>query len=198
MDAGFGSPESEHTILQSKQDFLAVYQASAPSLYAWIRIRIRSSLRNLVDPEDILQEVWLRGNHRFAVSKEGALEIRAWLFGVARNVLLEHLRRVERASVTTGADQSSCNARVERCETVTSIASRLARDEALQSFVTRVDELDQRDRQIVLLCGLQACSCVAAAERLGLSEELVKKRWQRLRERLRDLPAARQLLACTE
>lgn len=197
MSANLDPPGGERAPRPGRE-FVTVYEAAAPLLYAWIQIRIRSSLRHLIDPEDVLQEVWIRGMHRFAQLQDAAANGRGWLFGIARNVLLEHLRRVDRLPVIPDADTLSGSARIERSETVTSIASRMARDEALQRFVERVQSLDSEDRQIVLLCGFQACTCVTAARRLGLGEDLVTKRWQRLRERLRDLPAARQLLLCSE
>src|SRR6185436_18112188 len=31
-----------------------------PALYAWARLRLPASLRNLISAEDVVQEVWLR------------------------------------------------------------------------------------------------------------------------------------------
>ena len=67
---------------------------------------------------------------------------------------------------------------------MTSITSRLARDEAMQSFLERVRELDPVDGMILLHVGFEDFDMAETATRVGLSAESVKKRWQRLRAKL--------------
>ncbi len=66
----------------------------------------------------------------------------------------------------------------------------------MQLFLAQVRELsDKEDQQIVVWCGLEGMACSDAAVQLGLSTDAVIKRWQRLRQRLRERPWAQALLA---
>jgi len=71
-------------------------------------------------------------------------------------------------------------------ESVTSISSRLGRDEAVQRFLAYVEELDPEERRLLLYCGLEGYSSREAAERLGILPDTALKRWQSLRARLRE------------
>src|SRR6202008_1217431 len=55
---------------------------------------LRSRLTQPADVEDLTQEVFLRwylNRHRY----DQSLKVRPWLIGIARNVLLEHLKRLQ-------------------------------------------------------------------------------------------------------
>ena len=54
-----------------------------------------------------------------------------------------------------------------------------------------VEELEPTDREILIHCGLEGLS---GAE-VNLSREMVFKRWQRLRERLRERKLGEELVA---
>lgn len=165
-------------------DFDALYERVAPALYAWTSIRLRRLCRSDLDPEDVLQEVWLRAYERFDRFRPDRCRFRGWILGVAKHVLLEELRR--KRPVRSGPEPSCSGAgsldRFRAC--TTSIASRLARDEAMQRFLAQVEELDPLDGMILLHRGFEEFSNAEAATRLGISTEAVKKRWQRLRSRL--------------
>ena len=44
----------------SSEHFEALYTNVTPTLYAWAELRIRPSLRARLEPQDLVQEVWLR------------------------------------------------------------------------------------------------------------------------------------------
>jgi RNA polymerase sigma-70 factor, ECF subfamily len=56
---------------------------------------LRARLLQAADAEDLTQEVFLRCYSCWARFESGAL-VRPWLLGIARNLLLEHLRRSRR------------------------------------------------------------------------------------------------------
>lgn len=146
-----------------------------------------------MEPEDLVHEVWARALAGFE-SYDASRPFRAWLFGIARNVLLEALREA-RKRAASGEDPSELRRALEQApDEVTSFTRRLARDEALAHFLERVRELGEDEQTLVRLCGLEGASCKDAALALGINEEAARKRWQRLRTELvrRDLP--RELL----
>ena len=177
-----------------KPGFPEPYEEIAPTLYAWACLRIRPSLRGRIDPEDVLQEVWVR-----ALAAERPRDVhdstfRAWIFGVAKNVLLEALRKTERGR-GEGVGSETRRALVSGVpDQATAVSRRVAGDEALRLFVERARALPDEDRMILLHHGFEGLSHGTVATRLGLPRDTVAKRWQRLRTRLLDDPQLRGLL----
>ncbi len=176
--------------------FEPAFQRVAPALQAWAELRIRPSLRTHFEPQDLVQEVWLRGSAAFARHDENRTSFRAWIFRIGKNVLLEAARaeRAGRASAATWSPTTKWNALQEVPQSVTSFTQRLAQDESVRAFVAHVSELDETDRMILIHCGLEEESCASAATKLALGAEAVSKRWQRLRANLRERTWARALL----
>ena len=52
------------------------FQRVAPALQAWAELRIRPSLRTHFEPQDLVQEVWLRANAAFARHDESRSSFR--------------------------------------------------------------------------------------------------------------------------
>lgn len=173
-------------------EFDALYERAAPALYAWTNIRLARIGRADLDADDVLQETWLRAFDGFQRFRPERSSFRGWILGVAKRVLLEELRR--RRPLRTAPQPSRSTVEwFDHCRaSVTSISSRLARDEALRQFLARVEKLDPVDGMILLHCGFEEYSNAEAATRLGLSPEAVKKRWQRLRSRLAENALGRQ------
>ena len=71
-------------------DFRSLYEALAPSLYAWARLRTGSMA---LDPDDLLQEVWIRALQTGSGFDPAKGSFRAWVFGIAKHVYLEALRK---------------------------------------------------------------------------------------------------------
>jgi RNA polymerase sigma-70 factor (ECF subfamily) len=63
----------------------ALYQRHSPALLAWLTARA-------YDPEDLLQETWLRVCKQLPAGFQGG-NFRAWLFVIARNLLIDRVRR---------------------------------------------------------------------------------------------------------
>lgn len=173
--------------------FEELYARTAPALYAWAALRAPAN----VDPGDILGEVWLRAMERLRTHDGANHEFRAWIFGIAKNVLLQVLRvrrddRTARAGY--GAPGCSSNGIDQVPESVTSIGQRLAREDTVRCFVEYAQKLDAADRDLLVHCGVEGGTCTDAATRIGMGAEAASKRWQRLRAELRDKAWVRELL----
>jgi len=137
-------------------------------LRGWLRHR----LRNPVDAEDLLQDVFLkavRQGERFCA----IVNARAWLYEVARNALADRLR-LARHTVELPEDLS---ADVEEAAGVDSLAACLPRV---------LSELSPEDREAITLCDLEGLPQDEYARRKGLSLPGAKSRVQRARKRLRE------------
>jgi RNA polymerase sigma-70 factor (ECF subfamily) len=176
-------------------DLAALYREHAASVYAWACLRTSGRLRQQVSPEDLTQEVWVRATRAAPGRDARSGPPRAWLFTIAKHVLYE-VRRLVDSSQAEGSGGSTTRwlALDQVPAEVTSLTQRLSRDDALRAFLARAAELDEEDRMLLIHVGLEAMPQTEAASRLGLGYEVVAKRWQRLRERVRQWPSAAALL----
>jgi RNA polymerase sigma-70 factor (ECF subfamily) len=164
--------------------FESLYTHLAPTIFAWSSMRIRPSLRGQVDPGDVVQEVFLRALKGFANFDPEGPSIRAWLFRIAKNVLLEAGRAGQKHRVA-GAGSNTRFLQLKGVpDSITAISVRLARDENMAAFNKAIEALKDEERALVIHCGLEGMLHAEVAERLGLNSETVTKRWQRLRKKL--------------
>lgn len=171
----------------ARSELARLYPPLAPALHTWACLRLRTTDRIKIAPEDLTQEVWMRAVEVFHAWDPKRCSFRAWLFTVAKNVLLEVRRRSRKSSREEGAQGSSTRllALDQVPLDVTSVTRRVAKDEEVRNFVAKLEELDEVDRMTVVHCGLEELSLSDAATRLGEKYDATAKRWQRLRERMR-------------
>ncbi len=92
----------------SSDELNCLYQEAAPAVYAWVGLRLGPKLRLELDPEDVLQEVACRAFARRETFDPARGPFRAWIFGVARHLLLSSMEqltgygRADREWLTTG------------------------------------------------------------------------------------------------
>ncbi len=182
---------------QPDQRLDLLYPPLAPALHAWACTRISSGDRARVAPEDLTQEVWLRALQVFDQFDPKHSTFRAWLFAVAKNVLLELRRRLRHARPEQAPHGSTSRllALDQVPLEITTITRRLTENEDLKRFVDRLHELDPVDRQTALHCGLEGMAIAEAAIQLGENPAATAKRWQRLRASMRAWAAPLGLFA---
>lgn len=165
-----------------------LYGRVLPALYAWAKLRIRPEYQRVLSPEDLVQEVWLRAAQIFGSFDAGKVSFRAWIFTVAKNVLFEVQRKAWKQTRETTPEGSTSRhqAHGDVPDDVTSLTQRVQRDEGVRIFLDRVAQLDDDDRKTLIHCGLEELSLREAAERLDITRDAVAKRWQRLRDRIRE------------
>ena len=137
---------------------------------------IRGFLSNRVgsaaDADDLLQEVFLKallhGNNFCELDSP-----RAWLFHVARNLLVDRLR-LTREQVPLPDDLS-----------VESSAESVPVELLSQCLPRVLTELSPEDREAVVLCDIQGMTQKDYAQHIGVSLPAAKSRVQRARLRLR-------------
>jgi len=171
--------------------FAQLYERVAPAVHTWAELRIRPSQRNVLEPTDLVQEVWLRAWRGLEGLDIETVPFRPWIFRIAKNVLLEGLRRAQTRDGGPAAGSSTRQFAVANVpDAVTAVSRRLVRDESIQAFTEEVRELEADDQKLVTHCGLEGLPYAEVGTRLGLSTDAVAKRWRRLRAKLseRGLP----------
>jgi len=173
-----------------------LYEKIAPALYTWADLRIRREFRQHVSPEDVVQEVWCRAWKIFDKFDPDNGSFRYWVFRVAKNVLYEALRILKDPASTHGGGGTTRVLMLQNVpDDATQITMRVARDESLSKCADWIRSLPEEDRKLVVHCGLEGLTYIETAERLDIAKEAVAKRWQRLRERLREQPIPQQLFS---
>lgn len=173
----------------------ALFVEVAPALVLWANLRVRGELRQRIDPQDLVQEVALRVCTRAADFDPARGSFRGWVFGIASRVWLELLRELARDPVGPRRRIGGDTAVHGIADTVTSISQRAAADEQVRACLSRLALLEHDDQQLLTYVGIESLSHIETARLLGIEPDACRKRWQRLRDRLREDALLQRLLA---
>jgi RNA polymerase sigma-70 factor (ECF subfamily) len=179
--------------------FAELYERIAPALHAWASLRIRPEMRGYVDPEDVVAEVWCRAWKAFPRFDSENANFRAWVFQIAKNVMLEAFRKLQRvAPGSSGAGGAGPSTRAFQMANVpdsaTQVSRRMDRHEGLARLLEWAKGLDEDEQKLFLHCGLEGMGYAEVAERMQLEYDTVAKRWQKLRERVGQFAGPKDLL----
>ena len=136
--------------------------------------------------EDLLQETWFRLAQR-APELDDDTDLGAWLFTVARNLFLSHVR-----SAMTGADRLHTMSFWESQATYTTPFELASASETQQRLESALCELPIDYREVLVLVVVERLEPLAVSKVLGIRPEAVRKRLERARsllsERLGERP----------
>lgn len=116
--------------------------------------------------EDVVQETLLRAWRHISVLEESQGSVRAWLFTVARNIVIDEWRTKRSQSEFTVAEVPEGEGQSDRT------------DQMLQSWMVAeaVTRLSPEHRAVLLQCYYRGASVAEAARHLGVPEGTVKSR----------------------
>jgi RNA polymerase sigma-70 factor (ECF subfamily) len=164
--------------------FNQLYGHLGQRLFAWVRMCVATNPDADVLAEDVAQEVWLTAWSDFGSLDTTKYTFRSWLFGIARNRLLQALRN--RALRRIGDGGTANLAALENVpQSVISLVPTIARATEVQALKDYVATLSETDRELVRRCGLEGQSAKVVAERTNSTQDAVTKRWQRLRAKMK-------------
>ena len=144
----------------------------------------RHMLRSTEDAEDVLQEVFVKA-HAAMLADERAINVRPWLYRIARNRCLNHLRR----PVPEGQDSMD----VMVGEGGVTTADRVQKREDFRALVADVQDLPETQRTALLLREIDALSYEEIAETMDTTVPAVKSLLVRARMSLAEATQSRQL-----
>jgi RNA polymerase sigma factor (sigma-70 family) len=161
----------------ARRDFLALVEAIRPDLHRYCA-RMTGSI---AEGEDVVQEALARAYYALPELEE-LPALRAWLFQIAHNRALDHLRRYDRrmAEPLELVEQTTPDDRDDP-------ESALAREEVIQAAVSRFLDLPPGQRSCVVLKDVLGHSTEEISELLGMSVPAVKAALHRGRARLQAL-----------
>ena len=144
----------------------------------------RHMLRSTEDAEDVLQEVFVKA-HAAMLADDRHINVRPWLYRIARNRCLNHLRR----PVPEGQDSMD----VMVGENGVTTADRVQKREDFRALVADVQDLPETQRTALLLREIEALSYEEIAETMDTTIPAVKSLLVRARMSLAEATHSRQL-----
>jgi RNA polymerase sigma factor (sigma-70 family) len=161
---------------ESRRRFLALVDDLRPDLHRYCARMVGSA----ADGEDIVQDTLATAYFQLATLDERPA-LRAWLFRIAHNRALDHLRRYDRRMGEPLDDAGDLPAGELEADAA------LARDQSVRAAFSRFLELAPTQRSCVILKDVLGCSLEEMAETLALSVPAIKAALHRGRTRLRQL-----------
>jgi RNA polymerase sigma factor (sigma-70 family) len=144
----------------------------------------RHMLGSREDAEDVLQEVFAAAFNAI-LADDRPINARPWLYRIARNRSLNHLRRVQ----AIGVDSMD----IHLSEHGTSTADKVDKREQFRELIADVQELPETQRTALLLREIDALSYEQIAEAMETTIPSVKSLLVRARVSLAEAAEARQL-----
>jgi RNA polymerase sigma-70 factor (ECF subfamily) len=163
-----------------------------------IRARMDQKLARRVDASDVVQDVLLEASQRLDdYIRDPKLPFGVWLRQMAQDRIIDLHRRHrvarrrsldrEQQLAGPGADQSSLELAAQLRDPELTPAAATLRKELHQRFVEAIDQLEDEDREIVLMRHFEQLTNSEAAELLGLSQPAAGMRHLRALRRLREV-----------
>src|SRR4051795_3474697 len=144
----------------------------------------RHMLGSREDAEDVLQEVFAAA-YNAMLADERAINVRPWLYRIARNRSLNHLRRTQ----AVGVDSMD----IHLSEGGLTTADKVHKREEFRQLVSDVQDLPETQRTALLLREIDALSYDQIAEAMETTVPSVKSLLVRARVSLAEAAEARQL-----
>ncbi len=164
-----------------------------------IELRMDQKIKQRVDASDIVQEVMIEANRRLQKYLENPImPFHLWIRQMARDRIIDAHRRHrgsekrsvdrEKAMVAPGAmDRSTIELAAQLCDAEMTPAEAATMKELQQRFQNAIEELDENDREIVIMRHVEQLTNQDVASALGLSEPAASMRYLRAIRKLRTL-----------
>jgi RNA polymerase sigma factor (sigma-70 family) len=178
----------ERLVALTRRGNQAAYEALVSRYQARLLAFCRHMLGSREDAEDVLQEVFAAAFNAM-IADERPLNVRPWLYRIARNRSLNHLRRVQ----AIGVDSMD----VHFSENGASTADKVHRREEFRLLVQDVQGLPETQRTALLLREIDALSYDQIAEAMETTVPSVKSLLVRARVSLAESAEARRM-TCEE
>lgn len=168
------------------------------ALRRMIALRLDRGVAHRVDASDVVQDVLLEASRRLAdYLRDPRMPFHLWLRHLALDRMIDlHRRhhaqrrdvgREQRLRAAPFGDHSSLDLAAQLQDEELTPAAAAIRKELAQRFLAALDQLDEQDREVILLRHVEQLGNSATAEALGLAPAAAGMRYLRALRRLRVL-----------
>ncbi len=165
-----------------------------------IDLRMDRTIQRRVDASDIVQEVMIEANRRLQnYLDDPVMPFHLWLRQMARDRIIDAHRRHrvsgkrsvdrEQANAVHSANQSTVALLQQLCDPEMTPAAAATMRELQRRFQVAIDQMDEQDREVVLMRHTEQLSNREVATALRLSEAAASMRYLRAMRRLRKVLA---------
>lgn len=190
LAAGDGNPGAVNRLLDRHRE----------ALRRMVELRMDQTLRRRVDASDIVQDVLIEANRRLTeYLANPAMPFHLWLRHIARDRVIDTHRRHrvagkrsidrEQRQAAAGLDRSSLDLIAQLRDPELTPAAAATWNELERRFFAALDQLEEHDREVLLMRHFEQLSNQDVATALGLSEPAAGMRYLRAMRRLRALLA---------
>ncbi|MEZ6032084.1 MAG: sigma-70 family RNA polymerase sigma factor [Planctomycetaceae bacterium] len=164
-----------------------------------VQMRLDHAVSRRVDASDVVQDVLLEASQRLAeYIRSPSMPFHLWLRQLAKDRIIDMHRRhrtAQRRSVDReqnmasfrGDDQSAADLTALLRDAELTPAASALRKEMEERFVLALDQLDENDREMIIMRHFEHLGNGEVAEALGLSAPAAGMRYLRAIRRLREL-----------
>ncbi len=182
-----------------QQAFAELFVVFRPRLWRFINLRLHPQLRGRVDPDDVLQEFWLRAVARMDYFPDTATPAGfIWFRMILTQTLIELQRRHLGAEKRSACKERSLNGGWSPESTSSSLVIQLSghfttpssafiRAERAGQLEVALQGLDDIDREVLALRHFEELSNAETAMALNLSVAAASKRYIRALQRLKSV-----------
>ena len=202
-DRMWPNPENTQQLLSSARDgdpdvVNRLFERHREAVARFVRMRIDPALAQRVDASDVVQEVLIDANRRFAdYLKDVPMPFHLWLRHIAKDRLIDAHRRhrlaarrsVDRERSLTApayADQSAIDLAGILADRNPTPAAQATAAELHRRFHQLLGEMDDADREVLLMRHVEQLTNREIAQALGLTEPAASMRYLRAMRRLKE------------
>ncbi|MCA9268340.1 MAG: sigma-70 family RNA polymerase sigma factor [Planctomycetales bacterium] len=164
-----------------------------------VQMRLDRRVQQRVDVSDVVQDVMIEASQRLAAYLANpVMPFHLWLRHMTRDRIIDMHRRhrvsakrsVDREqplAVNATNDRSTIELAAQICDAELTPAAAATMRELAARFEAAIEDLDEKDREVVLMRHFEQLSNQEVAQALGLSEPAASMRYLRAIRRLREL-----------
>lgn len=192
---GMNKPNSASNDQEDQLPLTEWINAYRDSLRTMVDLRMDRRLRSRVDPSDILQETFIEAARRIDEQQASDMSPRLWLRFLAKQQLMIAWRRhglAKSRDVTREQPGDSLSVSGDAllqaiAQSATSPSQHLMHEETLVKLKTGLDELEEIDREVLVMRHFEQLSIQETAECLEISVAAASRRYYRALKRISDL-----------
>jgi RNA polymerase sigma-70 factor (ECF subfamily) len=168
------------------------------ALRRMVGMRLDQRIRQRVDVSDVIQDVLIEANRRLQdYLQNPGMPFHLWLRHIAKDRIIDAHRRHhaaakrsvdrERSFAAPTPDHSTIELVAQLCDRELTPAAAATMQELSRKFAAAIEDLDEQDREVVLMRHFEGLSNQEAAVALELSQPAASMRYLRAMRRLREM-----------
>lgn len=177
----------------------ALYERHRPRLLKMVRLRMDPKLRTRIDPTDVLQEAFLEISERVDdYLEDPKMPLFVWMrFITAQRLIMLYRHHVDvkkrdvrrQVPIDRPAFPQASSAVMARqlVGMLTSPSGRVMQAEAQQQIEGALEQMNPKDREVLVLRHFEQLSNLETAKELEIEESAASKRYLRALQRLREI-----------